>query len=769
MIGVNLSAALDVKYSNNQVIEIYFGSTKIWPLTHDYSLDYFTITSLEDANTITFSSYYSSNVENLQYSLDGNTWNSYPSGGITINTDDKVLLRGTNMSVNTTTGQQTSGIGNILASKTINVEGNIMSLIYGELFVNATTIQEVQFASLFKGTSSSNYNKIVSAANLVLPSMTLTKKCYDHMFCDNRLLIEAPELPALTLTESCYDCMFQNTGLTTTPPLPATSLAYCCYGGMFQQCSKLTSAFLPATTLVNNCYQYMFYSSHKLNEITCLGKNPGSNNLGWCIGVSSTGTFYKDKDTDWSGVSSYSGGIPDGWEVKNYNDYPTLYFTIKALSNGYVSFSGSGISYSKNDGEWTQYTQSLYLNTNDEVKWKGTLTPEMVGGIGTFNATCRYIAYGNIMSLLYGDNFENQTTLSGKSYAFKHLFINNTYLEEADNLILPSTILSEGCYDAMFKGCTSLDKFPVLLESTLAPSCYKEMFKGCTLLDTMPGLSATTLAQSCYESMFEGCTSLTSASLPATTLVTDCYKEMFKNCSSLNNISAQFLTDPAGGTYTSNWVYGVAATGTFRKNPSATWTETGVNGVPTGWTVQTLPYDYEVEYLQGDGKAYIDLGIPASTFYNVDFELKFEILQNKTYVFGGCGVNNRQFTIYLQRYRFDWCGSYSFSNTLSLNQPYIIKQENDTLTVDGTSIAVNKQNISANMALFEQDTTKPARDTTFDGRIYYFKCTSPVDGSLVYNYISVVKDGVPCMYDTVNDIFYYNARNEGAFTAGPRV
>ena len=36
-----------------------------------------------------------------------------------------------------------------------------------------------------------------------------------------------------------------------------------------------------------------------------------------------------------------------------------------------------------------------------------------------------------------------------------------------------------------------------------------------------------------------------------------------------------------------NWVSGVATTGTFVKNSAATWTTTGVNGVPSGWTIQT--------------------------------------------------------------------------------------------------------------------------------------------------------------------------------------
>ena len=61
---------------------------------------------------------------------------------------------------------------------------------------------------------------------------------------------------------------------------------------------------------------------------------------------------------------------------------------------------------------------------------------------------------------------------------------------------------------------------------------------------------------------------------------------MFYGCSSLNYIKAMFTTKP-DKFLTNNWVNGVAANGTFVKNSAATWTTTGVHGVPSGWTVQT--------------------------------------------------------------------------------------------------------------------------------------------------------------------------------------
>ena len=112
------------------------------------------------------------------------------------------------------------------------------------------------------------------------------------------------------------------------------------------------------------------------------------------------------------------------------------------------------------------------------------------------------------------------------------------------------------------------------------------MFYGCTNLTTAPELPATTLAGYCYDGMFRDCTSLTTApELPATTLVDYCYQYMFYGCTSLNYIKC-LATDISATNCTLDWVNGVTSTGTFVKNANmSSWT-TGVNGIPTNWTVQ---------------------------------------------------------------------------------------------------------------------------------------------------------------------------------------
>ena len=169
------------------------------------------------------------------------------------------------------------------------------------------------------------------------------------------------------------------------------------------------------------------------------------------------------------------------------------------------------------------------------------------------------------------------------NYCYLCMFDGCTSLTKAPKL--PATTLTDGCYEYMFQDCTSLVIAPELPATTLANSCYYRMFDGCTSLVTAPELPATTLADSCYYGMFDGCTSLTKApKLLAITLVNHCYDYMFHNCNKLNYICAMFTTTPSN-SYTYNWVLGVAAIGIFNKSKNATWNVTGVNGIPSNWTV----------------------------------------------------------------------------------------------------------------------------------------------------------------------------------------
>ena len=197
------------------------------------------------------------------------------------------------------------------------------------------------------------------------------------------------------------------------------------------------------------------------------------------------------------------------WEKKTNDDidYSEMPFTVQAVENASISLkdidsNAIKFNYSLNGGEWKTAT-TISIKKNDIISIKANNA-----------AYCKITGlsdiYGNIMSLLYGDNYKNQTVwlkeLRYESYADGYFLRSD--IRNAHNLILPATTLAVDCYRNMFRDCTSLTTAPELPATTLAPYCYNSMFSYCTSLTTAPELPATTLGGSCYNYMFKGCTSL---------------------------------------------------------------------------------------------------------------------------------------------------------------------------------------------------------------------------------------------------------------------
>ena len=255
-------------------------------------------------------------------------------------------------------------------------------------------------------------------------------------------------------------------------------------------------------------------------------------------------------------TATYSGftatGSVDVYQKAVTPDFSKEYLTFMVTNGGTIvwrkasnSANNRSISYSINNGTWTTITASSTAGTainvvaGDEVRFKGTNSS--YSKYGSYYYACRFAGtatccvYGNIMSLVYGDNFIEQKTLqSGGTFSGLFFSYSKMISDEEHKLVLPATTLTNDCYHHMFYGCSNL---------TTAPE------------------------------------------LPALTLVDNCYSEMFGGCSKLNYIKC-LATDISASNCTNNWVTGVASTGTFVKNPNmASWT-TGNNGIPTGWTVE---------------------------------------------------------------------------------------------------------------------------------------------------------------------------------------
>lgn len=215
------------------------------PLKYDYSKDYLTIESLEDNNQICWEATGNSSRKTISASTDnGQTWTaftaSYDAGSpeyvetkiATLNAGEKVLVKGENAAY-----YASNYASKFVITKNVNISGNIMSLIHGDLFENNNTLTESYcFTILFRACN------VVSAENLILPATTLTEGCYQSMFYNCTSLTVAPELPATALAAWCYSYMFSNcTSLTKVATVPSSvktvGADYCC--GMYCQATNI--------------------------------------------------------------------------------------------------------------------------------------------------------------------------------------------------------------------------------------------------------------------------------------------------------------------------------------------------------------------------------------------------------------------------------------------------------------------------------------------------------------------------------------------------
>lgn len=244
-------------------------------------------------------------------------------------------------------------------------------------------------------------------------------------------------------------------------------------------------------------------------------------------------------------------------EVPNYLCFTALEDNSTIGKTGTYSVS---LEYSLDGRTWSTFNNNttISLNTGEKAYFRGTNTrlASSDSVCTTFVMSGSIAGSGNVMSLLYANDFETRLSLTVGN-EFRSLFINCTALTSAPEL--PATTVSGwSTYDKMFKGCTSLVAAPDLPASSLSRGCYANMFEGCTSLLAAPAIKVTSVNQNAMTSMFEGCTSLSTAgdvAINVTSSSVESFKYMFRNCTSLSTPpSALKSAIPSNG---SNLFYGM--------------------------------------------------------------------------------------------------------------------------------------------------------------------------------------------------------------------
>ncbi len=158
-LGVSANGRLQVQASSTAPHETFFVRVRMFPdesvgdpvPEHDYSGDYLTFRILT-SGTICWKAF-GNLTKTLEYKINNGEWTpiTSTSGGVTISVakDDVVRFRGSNTTYATSKSAYSGFEG---GTATYDIEGNIMSLLYGDDFAESTTLpnSDYIFCSLFK-------------------------------------------------------------------------------------------------------------------------------------------------------------------------------------------------------------------------------------------------------------------------------------------------------------------------------------------------------------------------------------------------------------------------------------------------------------------------------------------------------------------------------------------------------------------------------------------------------------------------------------------
>lgn len=184
------------------------------------------------------------------------------------------------------------------------------------------------------------------------------------------------------------------------------------------------------------------------------------------------------------------------------------YCTFEVLSEELIIKTSKQLNYSINGKEWITPAYSLggyvYTAKKSELISFRYYASSIDGTMFFTSIHGSFNLWGNILSLIFGDEANNNFDISKYSSAFSRLFYNSGVVNISQNF-LPATSLGDDCYSQMFAGCSSLLNIPNLPATTFGKKPYTNMFSNCTSLKNITISEGTKVIG---EQQFYFCTSL---------------------------------------------------------------------------------------------------------------------------------------------------------------------------------------------------------------------------------------------------------------------
>ena len=185
------------------------------------------------------------------------------------------------------------------------------------------------------------------------------------------------------------------------------------------------------------------------------------------------------------------------------------------------------------------------------------------------------------------------------------------------------------------------------------------------------------------------------------------------------------------------------------------------------------PYDAEVEYLQGDGTAYIDTGFKHDQDTRYVCQLALSSVATWSYPFGsfgGASGTNKLFTFGINSNKrittyYGTGTSHAFS--ISASGTHTFDLNKNAHTVDETTYSFSTRTFESAYNTIIFGATQYTGDVSVSAtvvKVYYFKIYD--NGTLVRDFIPVRIGQTGYLYDKVGGTLYGNAAESGAFTYG---